>query len=67
MTVTLNLKPLKKWLEPGDIGMLAREVGISSVQASYIISGKCRNWDFVEKFLAKVERNKALHDKANSI
>lgn len=62
-----DLRPLKKWLMPGDIGMLAKEVGISSVQASYIISGKSRNWDFVEKFLERVERNKSLVDKANNL
>lgn len=65
--MNINLKPLKKWLEPGDIGMLAKQVGISNVQASYVISGRSRNWDFVEKFLEKVERNKALIEKAKNL
>ncbi|HTF19392.1 MAG TPA: hypothetical protein VK658_15030 [Chryseolinea sp.] len=58
--VTPDLRPLKRWLQKGEIAELAAEVGISSRQATNIITGKSANWLYVEKFLVRVERNKAL-------
>lgn len=63
----IDLRPLKRWLMPGDIAIVAKQVGITTVQASYIMSGKCRNWDFVAKLLEKVEYYKSLQARAESL
>lgn len=67
MSQTVDLRPLKRFLQRGEIAVIADEVGISTRQATYVISGHSQNWCFVEKFLARVEHNKALYEKSQSI
>lgn len=63
----IDLRPLKQWLQKGEIEEVANEIGVTPSQASYIISGRSRNFGFVEKILARVEKNKALKDKVESL
>lgn len=63
-TITIDLRPLRGYLAPGQVGEIAKDVGISRSMATKIIAGECQNWSFVQKFLQKVEANKALVEKA---
>jgi len=68
MSETTDLRHLKKWLGRGEISEIMQEVGIGTrVQASNIIAGRCQNWLFVEKFLERVRRNKALKEETLTI
>lgn len=67
MTETVDLRKLKKWLGPGEISELAREIGISPRQATRIIDGTCQNWAFAEKLIDRAERNKAIRERAEAL
>lgn len=68
MSETADLRHLKRWIGRGEISEIMKEVGISTrVQASNIISGRCQNWLFVEKFMERVRKNKALKEETLSI
>lgn len=68
MSEAVDLRPLKKWLGRGEIGEIMKEVGIGSrVHAANIIRGQRQNWQFVQAFLERVEKNKALVEKVNSL
>lgn len=67
MKESIDLRHLKKFLQPGEIAEIREEVGIQKAQGSNIIAGRSTNWLFVEKFLERVEKNKALSEKAKSI
>lgn len=60
-----DLRPLKKWLQKGEIEEIAKETGIHPTQATNIIKGKSLHVDFVSRFLERVEKNKALKDKVD--
>lgn len=62
-----DLRSLKRFLQRGEIAQIRSEVGIQKAQASNVIAGRSTNWLFVEKFLERVEKNKALSEKAKSI
>jgi hypothetical protein len=62
-----GLRHLKKWLEKNDISDAAREVGITPIQASNVMSGRCQNWTFSKIIIEKAAKNKALSELANSI
>lgn len=62
-----DLRPLKKWLQRGEIQELCTEVGIKETQASNIIAGRSKNWPFVKKFLERVEHNKALNQRIEEL
>ena len=68
MSEKTDLRHLKRWLRRGEIGEIMKEVGIGTRnQASNIIAGRCQNWDFVEAFMKRVEKNKALKERTQSI
>lgn len=67
MVAMTDLRPLKKWLQRGEMGEICKEVGIGRAQGANVMSGKSKNWLFVQKFLQRVEANKALIEKAHSI
>lgn len=63
----IDLKPLKKWLQKGEIEEVAKEVGVTPAQASNIISGRSNNFDFAQRLYDRAEKNKALSQKVLSI
>jgi hypothetical protein len=67
MTTSTDLRPLKKWLQRGEMTELCTEVGICRSQGANVVSGKSKNWMFVEKFLERVEKNKGLHQRAQAL
>lgn len=67
MKEAVDLRPLKRFLQPGEIAEIREEVGIQKAQGSNIIAGRSTNWLFVEKFLERVERNKALVEKIKTL
>lgn len=67
MAEKIDLRPLKPWLQRGEIAEICEEIGICPVQASNIISGRSGNFSFVKKFLQRVETNKALVERSESL
>jgi hypothetical protein len=62
-----DLRHLKRYLQKGEIAEIMEEVGIKKAQASNVIAGRSSNFAFVERFLQRVEKNKALYEKAQTI
>ena len=67
MTSVVDLRPLKHWLQKGELTEISDEVGVKRAQQANIIAGRSKNWAFTQKFLERVERNKALKTKSESI
>lgn len=63
----IDLRPLKKWMQRGEITEICKEVGIKETQASNIVSGRSKNFQFVQKFLERVEKNKALKQRIDDL
>lgn len=63
----IDLRPLKNYLQRGEITEICRELGIQETQASNIIAGRSINWQFVKKFLDRVESNKALKQRIDDL
>ena len=55
----INFKDIKEWLENGEIASLAKKHGLSRTSAYKILSGKSKNFSFVEAALTKASENKA--------
>ena len=59
----LDYKRIKRWLRQGDITELARKEKISRATAYKVLTGKSKNWDFLEKAYEKAIQNAAkFHD-----
>ena len=65
--VTVDLRKWKDYLQRCDIMETAAEVGITTDQASKVMSGKSTNWEFARRIFEKAQRNKALKDQIESI
>lgn len=63
----IDLRPLKKWLQRGQITEICDEIGIKETQASNIIAGRSTNWLFVKLFLDRVENNKRLKQRIEDL
>lgn len=55
----IDFAEIKRWLEWGDIKLLATECGISPNQATSVMQGKIKNFAFLEKVIAKAMANKS--------
>lgn len=64
----IDLRPLKGWLDKGDIEAVSKEVGLKTPQqASNIMAGRSANFLFAEKIHARAQKNKALKKQIESI
>lgn len=63
-----EIKTLKKYLKRGDIGVLAKELGISRIAIFYALSGKTQKCEYIfnaVRILAerRIEEQKKLQQK----
>lgn len=67
----INYNLIKKWLKQGDIALLAEKHGISRSAAYKILSGKTKNFEFLESvYQTVIERAmifKASNEKLQSL
>jgi len=56
----IDFNEIKKWLEHGDIAMLAKEEKIHCSTAYSYLSGKSKNFKFIEKAMKKALENKVI-------
>lgn len=55
----IDFEEIKKWLEYGEIAILAKENMITRASAYNILNGKTKNFSFIEKAMTKAFENKA--------
>lgn len=63
----LDVTHLKQYLEKGELMEIAAEYELSYYQARAVMEGRKKHFDFLSKVLDRVERNKAIYDKAQGI
>jgi len=57
---SIDMEALLRWLDRGDITRLAKEQYITPRQANNIITGRSRNYSFINRMVAKAEENMRL-------
>lgn len=63
----IDLRPLKPWLQKGEIEAVAKEVGVTKTHASQYMRGRWPNYEFAQKINERVQRNKALKEQIESL
>lgn len=63
----IDMEAIIRWIDRGEIKRTAIDVGITTRQAQNIITGKSKNFYFIEQLVQKAEANMRLAERTQQL